>query len=141
MQVAELRRRLLERVGQAAASGDEGATARVASYVRALLISMARHPSDLEVDLQELTIGTRTAALILGMHPEYVRFLIRGKGLSATKADGEFSIPLQEVVRFMETGTKVELGEEALARKIGLGATGVVRPWPPQPAQSEDEAT
>ena len=116
MHVDELRRRLLDRVQDVAATGDEGATARITSYARALLVSIARHPAEADVNVEDLAIGTRTAALILAMHPEYIRYLIRSKHLGATKTDGEFSIPLAEVVRFMDTkaaldiaGTKVEM--------------------------------
>ena len=116
MQVGELRGRLLERVEEVAASGDEMATARVTSYARALLISMALQPADLDVDVEELAVGTRTAALIMGKHPEYVRFLIRSKGLRASKTNGEFRIPLPEVVRFMEIGTQEDPGKGQAGR-------------------------
>jgi hypothetical protein len=140
MRVNELRRRLLQRMWEVAANEDAGATARVTSYARASLISLAGLPADREVDLQELTVGTRIAAWILGMHPEYVRYLIRSKSLRAEKANGEFSIPLQEVVRFMGTGTREELREGAGVRIFGLYGSSVVRPWPPNPAPSEEES-
>ena len=137
MQVKELRGRLLERVEEVAASGDEVSTARVTSYARALLISMALQPADVDVDVEELTVGTRTAALIMGMHPEYVRFLIRSKELHATKINGEFRIPLSEVVRFMEIGKQGDPGK-GHARRFGVNPTSLIWSQPPQSAQSSE---
>ena len=131
MQVGELRDRLLGRVEEVAASGDEMATAQVTSYARAVLISMALQPADIEIEVEELTVGTRTAALIMGRHPEYVRFLIRSKELRATKTNGEFRIPLPEVVRSMEIGAQSDLAEGP-AGGYGAGLAGVIRPWPSQ---------
>ena len=108
MQVADLRQRLIAKVTEASATQDEEATARVLAYVRAVLVALTTHPADGELDLQELSVGTRTAALILGLHPEYVRSLIRNKALSATKQNGEFSIRLSDVVGLMESTTRVK---------------------------------
>jgi len=98
---------------------------------------MAMQPADIDVDVEELTVGTRTAALIMGLHPEYVRFLIRTKELHATKINGEFRIRLPEVVRFMEIGTQGDTGEDQVGG-YGLRMKGVIRPWPPQPSQAPE---
>lgn len=135
MQVGELRDRLLGRVEEVAASGDELATAQVTSYARAVLISMALQPADIDIEVEELTVGTRTAALIMRRHPEYVRFLIRSKELRATKTNGEFRIPLPEVVRSMEIGAQSDLAEDPVGG-YGVGMSGVIRPWPPQSRRS-----
>ena len=37
----------------------------------------------LDVELEGVTVGSRTASLIMGMHPEYVRHLIRHGWLKA----------------------------------------------------------
>ena len=135
MRVDDLRCRLLDRVQEVAATGDEGATARITSYARAVLISIARHPADGDVNMEDLAVGTRTAALVLAMHPEYIRFLIRSKHLGATKTDGEFSIPLAEVVRFMDAKTDLDI----VGTKIEMGPRGVLWPWPPGAAHSHGE--
>ncbi len=97
MLVGELRRTLIERVEQVAAEGDEEVAAQVLTHARTILVALAGHPGDEEVSLQELTVGTQTAALIMGLHREYVRSLVRGGRLSATKTNGEFQIPLSAV--------------------------------------------
>jgi hypothetical protein len=104
MLVAELRQRLAEKVGQAAASGDREDIANVLEYVRAVLIALAQHPEDEEFVLQDAAVDTRTAALILRLHPEHVRYLIRREKLPATKENGEFRIPLSDVAEFMVSG-------------------------------------
>lgn len=100
MRARELRERLLDRVAEAAASGDEAVVAVVAAYARAALVALAPYQPDHEVVLRSLQIGSKTAALILGMHPEYVRTLIRRGFLPATKENGEFRLRLDDVVEY-----------------------------------------
>ncbi len=66
LQVAELRRRLAEKIQQVATGGDEETIATMLEYGRAVLITLSQHLDDEEVTLQDLFVGTRTAALILG---------------------------------------------------------------------------
>ena len=56
--------------------------------------------------MQGLAVGTGTAALILGLHPEYVRQIIRRGRLVATKENGEFQVGLPALVDFMEREMK-----------------------------------
>ena len=104
MLVADLRRRLSEKVEEVAASGDEEGTAIGLTCVRAVLVALAGHPGDADVDLQGLTVGSARASLILGLHPEYVRSLIRRGELRATKENGEFSIAISDLVDYMAKG-------------------------------------
>ena len=104
MLVTELRQRLMEKVAQVSSEGDEATTATVLAHARAALIALARYPGDGDIALHELTVGTRTAALILGLHPEYVRFLIRRGRLQGKKEDGEYRIPLHDIADFAATG-------------------------------------
>ena len=76
MLVGELRQRLNEKVGQVAASGDQEEIATVMEYVRAAVIALAQQPDDAEFDLQNSVLDTKTAALILRLHPEHVRHFI-----------------------------------------------------------------
>ena len=101
MQVAELRKRLITRIERVAADGDEEETAQVMAYARAILVALAGNPIDEEVSLQDLRVGTRTAALIMGYHREYLRALARGGELSATKSNGELQIPLAKIAEHM----------------------------------------
>ena len=100
MQVSELRRRVLQRVEEAVNTGDEATTAAVLTHARAALVALTQQPGEREVALHDLTVGTRTAALILGLHPEYVRYLIRRGRLQAQKENGEFSIALSDIGDF-----------------------------------------
>ncbi len=97
MQVEELRNRLVARIQAVAAEGDEEETAQVMAFARAILVALAESRPDEEVSLQQLRVGTRTAALIMGYHREYLRALVRRDELSATKSNGELQIPLSEI--------------------------------------------
>jgi hypothetical protein len=108
MLVAELRQRLAERVGHAAASGDREDIAIVLEYVWAMLIALAEKPEDEEFMLQDAAVDTRTAALILRLHPEHVRHLIRQEKLPAVKENGEFRIALSDVADFTVSGKSLQ---------------------------------
>ena len=49
-------------------------------------------------------MGTGTAALILGLHTEYVRSLIRRGRLQAAKENGEYRIPLAQTAELAAKG-------------------------------------
>ena len=118
MLVADVRNRLLEKVGQVAAGGDEDDIAKVMAYARAVLIALARHASDGEVALPDLEVETRSAALILGLHPEYIRFLVRQGRLQAKKENGEFRIALSDVVDHLVTRMKSPGGTAGYADRL-----------------------
>jgi hypothetical protein len=101
MLVAELRERLLDRVAQAASVEDQESLATTLEYARAALIALAQYPSDNEFVLQDAAVDTRTAALILRLHPEHVRYLIRSDRIPATKENGEYRIGLPSVADFL----------------------------------------
>ena len=100
MRVAEVRGRVVKKLEEAAASGDENVATEVSNFSRAVLIALASYDADTDVDLQGLRIKTSTAGRILGMSQEYVRELVRGKILDATKKNGEFQVALSSVVSF-----------------------------------------
>lgn len=100
MRVADLRRRVIEKMNEVAGGGDEEGVARFLDFSKALLLALASHPSDGKVDLETLTLKTGTAARILGLHQEYVRELVRKGELKASKEKGEFQIQLSEVIRY-----------------------------------------
>ena len=120
MIVTDLRQRLVARVDEAAEGGDEMAIATVLAFSRAVLIALARQPADGEVDMEDLEVGTATAATILGLHPEYVRFLVRHDKLTATKENGELRILLSDIVALLrELGKLGELGKTPFQSTLG----------------------
>jgi len=124
MRVFELRRRLLQRVGEAASTGDEDTAAVALGYARAALVALAQQPGDRDVELHDLTVGTRTAALILGLHPEYVRYLIRRGRLQAKKENGEFRIAISEIGDFTDGGMQSFSQEVQHLSQLGDMLTG-----------------
>lgn len=118
MLTADLRQRILEKVQKAADGGDEETVSMVLTYARAALIALARYPGDAEVSLAGLAVGTRTAALILGMHPEYVRSLIRHGQIQAAKENGEFQIRLTDVVEASAIGRIHILDQLGITRNM-----------------------
>ena len=139
MQVAELRQRLIGKMAESAVVGDEAAAAVMLGHARAALVALAQHPEDKEVSLAELTVGAKTAALILGLHPEYVRFLIRRGRLEATKDNGEYRISLPHIADFTVAGMESFSREAAILSHLGdilTGAKAYFTLW-----QQPDEGT
>lgn len=101
MLVAELRRKLIAKVEQVATEESEEAAAIVLTHIRAILVALAGRPGNEEVSLQELKVGTQTAALIMGLHREYIRALVRSGRLPATKTNGEFQVALSDISNHM----------------------------------------
>lgn len=118
MRVAELRKRLIDKVEQAATYGDEAAATLVLTNARAALIALAGRPEDEEVSLQDMTVGTYTAALILGMHREYVRMLVRTGQLKATKDNGEHQLLLSDVMEYLTIGSKLDHVKDLMAADL-----------------------
>ena len=112
MLVAELRQKLIEKVERVATEEGEEAAAMVLTHARAILIALAGRPGNEEVSLQELRVGTQTAALIMGLHREYVRALVRSGRLSATKTNGEFQVALSDISNQMLTMFSSYAGEQ-----------------------------
>ncbi len=108
MKVEEIRNRLIDRIQAVAAGGDEEETARSMAFARAILVALTPKRADEDAYLQQLSVGTRTAALITGYHREYVRELVRRGELSATRSNGELQIPLAEIA-------------DHLSRSVGFG--------------------
>ena len=78
-------------------------------------MALASLPEDREVDIEGLTVKTATAARVLRLHQEYVRELIRRQELKASKENGEYQIPLSEVMSY-----------EAHSAKLGAGPSSQV---------------
>ena len=112
MRVADIRTRVVEKVAEASAEADEEATASILDFSRALLIALASRTGDGDVDLETLTVKTGTAALILGLHREYVREVLRRRELRGRKENGEFEIPLAEVMNFRARNVRFGSGPQ-----------------------------
>ena len=142
MRVADLRQRVLKKAAEVADSGDEAATAVLLGCIRALLIALALRSPDEEVNVQELAVGTSTAARILGLHPEYIRELVRRDQLQAQRENGELRIPISDLLSFMVRGQKmlaVAQSYTAQMQEMLLQDKGSMVLWqrPPQRPQAE----
>ncbi|HEU4758409.1 MAG TPA: excisionase family DNA-binding protein [Dehalococcoidia bacterium] len=143
VKAGQIRERVLEKVREAAQARDEEATAKVMEYARAVLVALAPHGDGEDVDLERLTLTTGTAARVLGLHPEYVRELIRRGYLPATKDDGEFRLALPDVVAFMVNRVKGREGPPpstaAWGRLLGV-RSGRAALWRQPPEAGEQPA-
>ena len=126
MKVLDIRRRLGQRLQEAAAEKDPDALALVLDYGRAVLLALAPLPDDEEVELPELTVSTATAARILSLHVEYVRDLIRRSLLPATKHNHEYEIRLTDVMEFMTSSGYRAEGEPSALARAALHRAGAV---------------
>jgi len=136
MRVDNLRSRVIERLTEVASLDDEEEVSRVLTFSRALLLALASHPGDVEVDVEALTVKTGTAALILDLHPEYVRDLIRKRELPARKKNGEFNIVLSDIVDYQGRSLRPRKpghGHQALAKTALIGGWEMWRRPPEQP--------
>ena len=151
MLVTELRRRLVDKAAEVASEGDERNTAMVTAYVRAILVALATKPAEADVAVRDLAVGTGTAALILSLHQEYVRSLIRRGNLEATKENGEFHVALSDLLDFMSRAPSFpaygsrQATAELRVRAVEWEPTwlgGYVAPRPPDetPEQGEPPA-
>lgn len=114
MQVRVARQRVLEKVNEVVSTSDEATTARTLDYARAVLIALATRGGDEDVVLEELAVSTNTAALILRLHPEYLRAVLRRGLLPATKENGEYRLRLVDLVASIEG----RAGMSPLARRM-----------------------
>ena len=101
MRIAELRDRLAEKVAQVATESDEELVARALTYVRVILVALAGRPGPEDVSLDKLTVGTKTAAVIMGLHEEFVRSLVRDGRLSSAKTNDELQLSLSAITELM----------------------------------------
>jgi len=143
MKVADVRRRLGQRLQEAAAEKDPDALALALDYGRAILLALASLPDDEEVELPELTVSTATAARILSLHVEYVRDLIRRDILPATKHNKEYEVKLDDVMDFMSSSRYRVRGEPLLRPREARAMFGPTWRWPRidlRPPQEPDPA-
>jgi hypothetical protein len=130
MKVADVRRRLGERLQEAAMEKDPDSLALTLDYGRAVLLALAPLPDDEEVELPELTVSTATAARILSRHVEYVRELIRRGVLAGAKHNNEYEVKLTDVMDLMSLSRYRFLGQPLLQPRQVRAIFGPAWRWP-----------
>lgn len=111
MKVGLLRERLGAALDAAMRNREADAVALTADRTKAMAVALAGLPDDAEVEVDALELPTRTAATVLGFHPEHVRRLIRTGRLRARRVGGDYRVlvddlwPLLEI-RYREPGRR-----------------------------------
>ena len=128
MKVVDVRRRLGNKLQEAAMEKDADALALALDYGRAILLALAPLPEDEEVELPEVTVSTATAARILSLHVEYVRELIRRNVLPGAKHNNEYEIKLTDVMDLMASSRFG--GAWPVRPKTAVAMFGPIWRWP-----------
>jgi excisionase family DNA binding protein len=97
-----LREHLAAAMAAAMRRREPEAVALTADRTKAMAVALVGVPDDEEVRPALLEVTTRQAAVILGYHPEHVRRLIRGGGLRARRAGGDYRILLDALWPLLE---------------------------------------
>ena len=111
MRVGTLRERLAAALDAAMRNRQADAIALTSDRTKAMAVALAGLGDDVEVDLAGLDLSTRSAATVLGFHPEHVRRLIRTGRLRARLVGGDYRVlvddlwPLLEI-RYREPGRR-----------------------------------
>ena len=130
MKVVDARRRLGEKLQEAAVEKDADTLALTLDYGRAILLALAPLSEDEEVELAEVTVSTATAARILSLHVEYVRELIRRGVLAGAKHNNEYEVKLGDVMDLMSTSRYRFLGQPLLQPRQVRAIFGPAWRWP-----------
>lgn len=90
---------------------DPEAVALTADRTKALAVALVGLPDEAAVEIGALELDTRTAAIVLGYHPEHVRRLIRAGRLRARRVGGDHRVRLDDLwplldVRYREPGRR-----------------------------------
>ena len=106
-----LRDRLAAAMASAMRRPEPDAVALTIDRTKAMAVALAGMPDDAEVQINELALGTRQAAVVLGFHPEHVRRLIRSGKLRAYRERGDYRVMLDDLwplieVRYREPGRR-----------------------------------
>lgn len=102
MTVGDLREHLAAAMASAMRRPEPEAVALTADRAKAMAVALAGLDPSVEVDPESLVVGTRSAAIILGFHPEHVRRLIRTGRLHATMVGGDYRVSLSDLWPFLE---------------------------------------
>lgn len=102
MKVLTLRAHLAAALDAAMRTRGPDAIALTADRTKAMAVALAGMPEDAEVEPARLTLSTRSAATVLGFHPEHVRRLIRGGKLRARRVGGDYRLQLDDLWPLLE---------------------------------------
>lgn len=102
MRVGDLREHLAAAMASAMRRPEPEAVALTADRAKAMGVALAGLDPSVEVDPEALVVGTRSAAIILGFHPEHVRRLIRTGRLQAALVGGDYRVSLDDLWPFLE---------------------------------------
>jgi hypothetical protein len=130
MKVVDARRRLGQKLKEAALEKDADTLALALDYGRAILLALAPVSEDEEVELPELTVSTATAARILSRHVEYVRELIRRGVLPGVKHNNEYEVKLGDVMDVMSSSRHRFLGQPLFQPRQVRAIFGPAWRWP-----------
>ena len=73
-----------------------------ADRAKAMGVAMTGMADDAEVELVDLELSTRMAAVVLGFHPEHVRRLIRAGQVPARRVGADYRIRVDDVWPLIE---------------------------------------
>lgn len=102
MKVGVLRERLSVALATAMRTREADAVALTADRTKAMATALAGLPDEAEVDVDGLELSTRTAATVLGFHPEHVRRLIRTGRLRARRTGGDYRVLVDDLWPLLE---------------------------------------
>ena len=102
MKVGVLRERLSAALATAMRTREADAVALTADRTKAMAVALAGLGDDMEVEVEALELPTRTAATVLGFHPEHVRRLIRGGRLRARRVGGDYRVRVDDLWPLLE---------------------------------------
>ena len=103
MKVGVLRARVGAALAAAMRTRESEAIALTADRAKAVGVALAGMPDEAEVAPAELAVSTRSAASVLGFHPEHVRRLIRTGRLPAVRAGGDYRVRVDDLWPLLET--------------------------------------
>ena len=100
--VGVLRERLTAAMDVAMRNRGADAVALTADCTKAMAVALAGMADDAEVELAALDLPTRSAAIVLGFHPEHVRRLIRTGRLRARRVGGDYRVLVDDLWPLLE---------------------------------------
>lgn len=102
MKAGVLRDQVTAALATAMRTRETDAIALTADRTKAMGVALAGMADDAEVDLATLELSTRSAATVLGFHPEHVRRLIRRGRLRAHRVGADYRIRLDDLWPLLE---------------------------------------
>lgn len=102
MRVGLLRERLTSALATAMRTRAGDAVALTADRTKAMGVALAGLADDVEVEVDALELSTRSAATVLGFHPEHVRRLIRTGRLRARRSGADYRVRVDDLWPLLE---------------------------------------